>query len=193
VKTLAKVLNLEEVPFDLIYTNRTYGKMNFTDMVGPTVDAASFLISVSENEPLRISGKISEKIKYCIDNNMNFTNMEWNLPTIWKWRKLVKYMGNNPAAAKGQVLFNYAGQVEKEYDKIFERSIDMFDEEHQDTFDFGNFYVVAKSSEEELQFIFFTKVVKDAGAIEEAFEKAAADLKEYYKKYHKELIMEEEK
>lgn len=176
--SISKLFDIKEVPFDLIFTNRSYGGETYSDLVGPTVDAIPFLVSIHERAPQKISNQISERIQYCVDHNISFSNMNWNLAAIWKWRKLIKYIDGKET--KGQIMLNYAEGVEKEYDKIFERTLDVLNDDNQGKFDFGNFYGLAKSNGITLQFTIFSKVISDKDYISKIFEEKIAYLKDHY-------------
>jgi hypothetical protein len=58
-------------------------------------------------------------------------------------------------------LLNYAGKVEREYDKIWDYSLDQLEDENQEKLDYADCYCIAKIMDNKLTFLFMAKFEKN--------------------------------
>lgn len=177
---LARLLEVETVPFDLYYVNRTYGGKSFSNVVGPAVDSIPFLIPARREDPFAITAHMRERIQWINEHNISFSNMEWNLASLWRWRKLLMVKGMYNKTIRGQLILNYSGNVEQEYEQIWDRSLMQLDEEDQKKLDYGDFYGLAKIKGSSLQFLILCKIEPDMDKIRRIFEEEAAHLLSFY-------------
>lgn len=178
--SLARLLNLDAVPFNLYYVNRTYGGHSFANVVGPAVDSIPFIVPVRRDDPHGIAAWMRERIQWMNKHNVNFSNMEWNLASMWRWRKLLMKKGILGKTIRGQFTFNYSSNVEQEYGQIWDRSLLHLAGEDQNKLDYGDFYSLVELKGTSLHFMVLTKIEPDMERIRRIFEEEAAHLLTFY-------------
>lgn len=178
--SLARLLNLDAVPFNLYYVNRTYSGKSFANVIGPAVDSIPFIVSVRRDDPHGIAAWMRERIQWMNKHNVNFSNMEWNLASMWRWRKLFMMKGIHDKTIRGQFTLNYSSNVEQEYGRIWDRSLLHLAGEDQNKLDYGDFYGLVKLKGTSLEFLVLCKIEPDMERVQRIFEEEAAHLLTFY-------------
>ncbi len=170
VLVVARLLDLDYVPFDLLFQNRRYQGKSFSDVVGLVLDGVPFLVPVDRENPSRMTAVIREKVELINKHNVNFLNLVWNIPTWWRWRKLRALFKEGYSTFYSPVLLNYAGNTELEYDKIWDYSMNQLDDKDQKKLNYADFYGLAKVMNNRLDFLILCKFEPDMERVQKIFD-----------------------
>lgn len=171
VLVIARLLELEAVPFDLLFQNRRYQGKGFSDVVGLVLDSIPLLVPVDRDNPHRMTAVIREKIELINKHNINFLNLIWNIPTWWRWRKIRAIFKDNYASTfYSPILLNYAGNAEQEYEKVWNYSMQQLDDEDQKKLNYADYYGLAKMANNRLDFLILCKFEPDMERIQKIFD-----------------------
>ncbi|WP_052360694.1 type I polyketide synthase [Oceanobacillus manasiensis] len=169
ILVISRLLNIDAVPYDLLFQNRRYQGKNFSDVVGLVLDPVPFLIPVDRDNPSRMTALIRERIGMLNKHNINFGNLLRNIPTILRWRKIIKATGALNPIFYSPCLLNFVGISEMEYDKIWDYHLAQLDDEDQSKLNYGDFYGLFTTSNNQLKFLVFSKFMKDMEQLREVF------------------------
>ena len=173
VLSLAKILDEDAVPFDLIMINRDYGKINFSNVIGPIVESIPLIIDVNRENPQEMTNTVLNRLQLINKHSISFSNMKWDIASIWRWKKLLTVAGLGKKTIRGQIVFNFVGASEQEYDEIWDRTTGLLDVRDGESLDYGDFYVLARMSGSTLSFMVLCKVASDMDQLKKVFEEEA--------------------
>jgi len=169
ILVISRLLNVDVVPFDLLFQNRRYEGKNFSDVVGLVLDGVPFVVPVNREQPAEMIEIMKEKIRYMNEHNVNFLNLVWNAPTWLRWHKVGKAKKGSASTFYSPLLLNYAGNAEEEYEKIWDYSLAQLDDDDQSKFNYGDFYGLFKVINNTLEFLILCKFESDMERIQKLF------------------------
>lgn len=175
ILVISRLLELDTVPFDLLFQNRRYENKNFADVVGLVLDSVPFVVPVNREEPSRMTAVIRENIQLINDHNINFLNMAWDDSSRVRWEKVTEAR-NTSATFYSPFLLNYAGNAELEYDKIWDYSMEQLDDDGQARLNYADFYGLVKVRNNKLDFLILCKFEPQMERIRQLFDEEMAHL-----------------
>ncbi|MNC08462.1 Surfactin synthase subunit 2 [compost metagenome] len=179
----ARLLDLDAVPFDLLFQNRRYEGKNFSDVVGLVLDAVPFIVTADRENPSHVADVIRNTVKNINKHNVNFISLSKN-KTIFK---------EAPATFYSPILLNYGGNAEEEYGQIWDYTMQQLDDEDQKKLNYAGFYGLVGIVKDRLNFLVLYKFDSDMESVRQAFDEEVAQLVEKYneKKNLKEVSYEQ--
>lgn len=173
VLLIAKLLNVDAVPFHLLFSNRSYQNSSYADVIGMVLDAAPFLLHVDRKNPEKMAMEIKKKLDYINKHNISFLNLVWNFRSLLKWGKVMgSALKTKSAFLRSVCLLNYAGKAEGEYTKVWDYSLEQLWKEDQSKLDYGDIYGLAKIHNNQLDFVVLSRI--DPNKITETIEEEIA-------------------
>jgi len=177
VLVVARLMNLDYVPFDLLFQNRRYLGRSFSDVVGLVLDGVPFVVPADRENPQRMTDVIREKVELINKHNVNFMNLIWDEESERRWKKVEDiFKGDFTDKFYSPILLNYAGNTELEYDKIWDYSMQQLDDEDQSKLNYGDFYGLAKVMNNKLNFLILCKFEPDISRVQKIFDEEMAQL-----------------
>ncbi|MCP1311720.1 type I polyketide synthase [Paenibacillus tyrfis] len=176
ILVVSRLLEIDGVPFLLLFQNRRYQSKSFNDVVGLIVDGIPMVVPVDRAEPSRMTDVIRQRMELINKHNINFFNLIWNLPSLMNWWKLFSKIKSGKSSFFTPLLMNYAGSAEAEYGKIWDFSLELLEQENQEKLDYADFYGVAKVVGQELDFLILCKFEPDIERVRQIVEEETAHL-----------------
>ncbi|WP_342477091.1 beta-ketoacyl synthase N-terminal-like domain-containing protein [Paenibacillus sp. FSL H7-0350] len=172
---VARILDLEAVPFDLLFQNRRYEGKNFSDVVGLVLDAVPFIVTADRENPSHVADVIRNTVKNINKHNVNFISLSKN-KTIFK---------EAPATFYSPILLNYGGNAEEEYSQIWDYTMQQLDDKDQKKLNYAGFYGLVGVVKDKLNFLVLYKFDSDMESVRQAFDEEVAQLVEKYNEKRK--------
>lgn len=188
ILTLARLLDVDALPFMLYYVNRRYQEKTFTDLVGFVLDGIPMLIPVDRENPARMTSLLRERVQLITRYNINFSSLDLNTLTRWKWRKVVALNTEDNKTIRGRLVLNHGGYAEEEYSQIWERTLKQLDVEDQSKLDYGDFYGLSRIDGNIVTFLNFCKFEDDMDYLKKVFDEEIDHLKKVYNKNNSKAV-----
>lgn len=160
-KIVSKILNTDKVAFDILDKNRTYEDKDYIDVMGMVLSGIPIYLDMSDSRQ-EISNKIYKRLELINKKNVSLLNLVHDLPSALKYLKIINVVKSiNKKSFYTPFLLNYVGNVENEYDKIWEMTLEQLDDENQEKLDYGECYFISKCKNNKLEILILCKCLED--------------------------------
>ncbi|MBP2436781.1 type I polyketide synthase [Microbacterium amylolyticum] len=156
-RLVARTLEVDEVALDVLFRAREYEGRDYSDMMGMMIGSVPVVVPAERGSHASAQDIVQEKFRLMDRHNIHFLNLFSSLRLMMKFGKVftatksVKPKGNSQTC-----MLNYAGNLEAEYDEIWDMTLDQLSTE-QDKLDYADFYCVAKTTGTRLDLLFLTR------------------------------------
>lgn len=172
---IARLLEVDAVPFDLLFQNRRYEGKNFSDVVGLVLDAVPFIVSADRENPSHAADVIRNTVKNINKHNVNFVNL------TKKMEVSEEVAASSTSTFYSPILLNYGGNAEEEYNKIWDYTMQQLDDEDQKKLNYAGIYGLVGVVKNELNFLILCKYEQDMERVRQAFDEEVAQLVKIYR------------
>lgn len=157
-RVISRIMKTDKIAFDLLDKTRVYEDKEYMDVMGMVLSGLPFYVDLSKYNRKTLHKKIQEKLEIVNKNNVSLLNLVHDVPSFIKNFKVINVVRSvNNKSFYTPFLLNFVGNVESEYDKIWELTLNQLDDENQEKLDYGECYFISKSSNTELQILVLCK------------------------------------
>lgn len=160
-RVVARLMKVDEVAAALVVRSRVFEDKDYSDVMGMSLDSLPVVISAEHNAHTALAETIGAKIRMLNKNNISFPDLVHDLRSLVRYRKVLaatKEVMNR--SLRPPCVFNFAGTLEKEYDAIWEMTLEQLTDDHG-KLDYADCYCVSKTGNGRLDLVILCKWVEE--------------------------------
>ncbi|WP_440068648.1 beta-ketoacyl synthase N-terminal-like domain-containing protein [Streptosporangium sp. OZ121] len=130
-RVVARLLSVDEVAAEIVVRSRTLGDEDFSDVMGMALDSLPVVIPGDPKGRDDLAAAIGRKTRMLNKNNISFLDLGRDLRSSVTYRKVSA--ATKALGGRSSCVFNFAGQVEDEYDEIWDMTLEQPAGDHEAT------------------------------------------------------------
>lgn len=146
-RLVSRVLDVPNVAMDVLFRSRAYEGRDYSDMMGMMLGSVPVLVPADRDGRWSLESAVQDRLTLMDRHNIHFLNLFSNLRLMMKFGKVFGATKDirGKANQAQTLLLNYAGNTEREYEAIWDMTMDQLTDD-TNKLDYADCYGVAKTS-----------------------------------------------